>query len=263
MIVPHSDALKHFKETQLDKPCNEKMKVVGGNFSTDATQKWTGATVRMCSYSQSVYAARYLADAVSFTMNELLEDGTADRLQSELLSVEDDAGDCGESSGWNVTLIVATCCVVFFYFVLVEFMRWYRKYLVNKRVAENLRSSVAYAGEERPALTAELLEDKYGRRWLAKTKLAKLRRARDKMKQVQEIGAHDHIMHMVKRLRNMYMQQAQEIRNINHDTRTARERVSRLMTFMSIVGTLLVVTLISVTIAMMVVWGRLVRLTYL
>mmetsp|Transcript_14797 Transcript_14797/g.29694 ORF Transcript_14797/g.29694 Transcript_14797/m.29694 type:complete len:197 (+) Transcript_14797:363-953(+) len=178
MIVPHSDALKHFKETQLDKPCNEKMKVVGGNFSTDATQKWTGATVRMCSYSQSVYAARYLADAVSFTMNELLEDGTADRLQSELLSVEDDAGDCGESSGWNVTLIVATCCVVFFYFVLVEFMRWYRKYLVNKRVAENLRSSVAYAGEERPALTAELLEDKYGRRWLAKTKLAKLRRAR-------------------------------------------------------------------------------------
>mmetsp|Transcript_61716 Transcript_61716/g.145399 ORF Transcript_61716/g.145399 Transcript_61716/m.145399 type:complete len:1022 (+) Transcript_61716:124-3189(+) len=263
MIVPHSDILKHFIDTgHGTKGCKEKMKVVGGNFSTDATAKWTGATVKMCSYSQSVYAARYLADAVSFTMNELLEDGTADRLAAQL-EPDGDGDDCGPSGGWNIRLIIATCCVVFFYFCLVELMRWYRKYLVNKRVTENLRSSVAYGGEDRPALSPERLEDKYGRRWLAKTRLAKLKRARDKMLKVREIGAHDHIMHMVKRLRNMYMQQAQEIRNINHDTRTARERVSRLMTFMSIVGTLLVVTLFSVTIAMMVVWARLVRLTYL
>eukprot|EP00286_Rhodomonas_abbreviata_P022102 CAMPEP_0181315640 /NCGR_PEP_ID=MMETSP1101-20121128/15483_1 /TAXON_ID=46948 /ORGANISM="Rhodomonas abbreviata, Strain Caron Lab Isolate" /LENGTH=955 /DNA_ID=CAMNT_0023422861 /DNA_START=290 /DNA_END=3157 /DNA_ORIENTATION=+ len=263
MIVPHSDILTYFKETKhSEQPCDKKMMVVGGNFSTEATEKWTGATVKMCSYSQSVYAARYLAEAVSTTMADLLADGSADTLMAEHLTVDDDADECAPGTGYNLELIIATCVVVFFYFILVEFMRWYRKYSVDKKVRENLKSGVADP-QSRPMLTEADLEKKYGLRWLAKVKLAKLKRAHEKMAKVREIGAHDHIMHMVKRLRNMYMQQAHEIRNINHDTSTARERVSRLMTFMSIIGTLLVVTLFSVTIAMMVVWARLVRLTYL
>ena len=143
IIAPHSDVLVHFNKTSLNNvQCGNPTSVSGASFTTDNTATFTGNTVKVCSYSRSVYAAGYLADAISATQQHLINDGTSEKLASEFLSQDQPklaAEGCGPPSRFKIPLIAATVVILFFYFVLINLMRRYRKRQVQKMVRSRTR----------------------------------------------------------------------------------------------------------------------------
>jgi len=274
MIIPHSDMVGYFKSTGAHlKKCGNPMMIVGKPFTTTETEKWTKHTVKLCSYSQSVYAAKYIAEGVSKTAEMLFEDGTSDDY-AESLTLEEpelEAVGCVPESKYKIPYIIATAVISVFYFILINGVRWYRKKTTTDRVLRHLMKGMmgTTAADEKVSGAsgtidgAEKLAAKFGRRWLATTRRRKQHRMERRRDKLQQMSAQDHIMHLVKRLRNMSMQHVQELRTIIHDTRTGHERITRLVLVMSVLGAILVLMLLAATVAMLILWSRQVRLTFL
>jgi hypothetical protein len=141
MILPHSDAIAYFKRTGAnEEKCGNPMMIVGKPFAPTEVEKWTKHTVKLCSYSQSVYAAKYIAEGVSKTAHELFKDGTSDDY-SETLVLEEperESEGCVPESKYKLPYIIATVFIVFFYTVVVNGMRRYRKKSTSDRVLKHM-----------------------------------------------------------------------------------------------------------------------------
>jgi len=260
-VAPHSDVLSYFNRTGLNnEKCGNPAALPGAAFTTETTAAFTGSTVKICSYSKSVYAAQYLADAVTKMQKQLKEDGTSDALEARFLKQDqpnEDADGCGESTRYKIALIVSTVLIVFFYFIIITLIQRRRKIEVQKQVLSHLMTSVT---GRNLTLTPMECAKKYGTRWLEKVRAKRAEREEAKRKRLAELGAHDYLVHIVKRIRRMSLQQTNEIRNVIHDTHTARDRVSRLVTFITFFGLVLVVVVVCLTITLLVLWSNIVRL---
>jgi len=260
-IAPHSDVLNYFNSSALNnEKCGNPASLPGAAFTTETTAQFTGSTVKACSYSKSVYAAQYLADAVSMMQKKLRQDGTSDDLEARYLKQDqpnESADGCGEASRYKIALIASTVVIVFFYFIIITLIQRYRKIEVQKAVLSHLMTSVTGQGLRKTPMECA---KKYGMRWLDTTRARKAAKEEAKRKRLAELGAHDYLVHIVKRIRRMALQQTNEIREVIHDTHTARDRVSRLVTFMTFFGALLVAVVIGLTITLLVLWSGIVRL---
>jgi len=263
-IAPHSDILNYFNRSELNLiECGNPLALPGKAFTTDSTASFTNNTVKVCGYSRSVYAAQYLADAVSATMRKLHVDGTARRYKAMFLGQDqpnEEAEGCARRSKYDIDTIIATVVVIFFYFLLITFMRRRRKIAVQKLVLAHLMTAVS---QRQTTLTPFECARKYGLRWLEKTRKRKRERTEAKLAELAQLGANDYLIHIAKRLRRMALQQTNEIRNIIHDTQTSRDRVSRLVSSMAWIGLFVSLLLLCLTVALLAVWSRIVLLTSL
>jgi hypothetical protein len=116
------------------------MMIVGKPFAPTEVEKWTKHTVKLCSYSQSVYAAKYIAEGVSKTAHELFKDGTSDDYAETLVleEPERESEGCVPESKYKLPYIIATVFIVFFYTVVVKGMSWYRKKSTSDRVLKHM-----------------------------------------------------------------------------------------------------------------------------
>jgi len=260
-IAPHADVLNYFNTTSLNnEKCGNPASLPGSAFTTETTAAFTGSTVKVCSYSKSVYAAQYLADAVSMTQRAMRHDGTLDALEARFLKQDqpnEDAEGCEPPTRYKIALIASTVVIVFFYFIIITVIQRRRKIEVQKSILSHLMTSATGKGLNK---TPTECARKYGMRWLEKVRARRAAREDEKRKRLAELGAHDYLVHIVKRIRRMALQQTNEIRNVIHDTHTSRDRVSRIVTFMTFFGLVLVVVVVSLTIALIVLWSNIVRL---
>ena len=204
-VAAHSDVIAYFQSRGLnDQMCGNPMRIVGSNFSSISSSRWTSDLIKACSYSNSVYAAHYLADALSATMQELFDDGTSSLLATKFLTQDQpllDAEGCSSGTRFQVKLIIATIVALVVYFALIVAVRIRRKAEQNKRIRELLEQAIARRrGDHDVDANAAAL--KYGKRWVNKVREKKRMVKEEKRQELIKQSMHDQIISIIKQLRN-------------------------------------------------------------
>eukprot|EP00960_Hanusia_phi_P031053 749047-Hanusia_phi.AAC.1 len=204
-VAAHSDVLSYFQERGLNNEmCGNPMRIVGSNFSSISSARWTSDLIKACTYSNSVYAAHYLADALSVTMQELFDDGTSSVLATKFLSQDQPfltAEGCSGGTRFQVKLIIATIVALVVYFALIVGVRLRRKAEQNRRIQEMLQQAIARRREDRD-VDANAAAIKYGKRWINRVREKKRMLKEEKRQELIKQSLHDQIISIIKQLRN-------------------------------------------------------------
>eukprot|EP00281_Chroomonas_sp_CCMP1168_P018034 CAMPEP_0206218272 /NCGR_PEP_ID=MMETSP0047_2-20121206/3712_1 /ASSEMBLY_ACC=CAM_ASM_000192 /TAXON_ID=195065 /ORGANISM="Chroomonas mesostigmatica_cf, Strain CCMP1168" /LENGTH=528 /DNA_ID=CAMNT_0053640767 /DNA_START=161 /DNA_END=1747 /DNA_ORIENTATION=- len=256
IIVPHSDVLEYFLQKEDDwKECGRPLKIVGSNFTVPNTRR-VGATLKLCGFSNRIYASRYLVDGVTTAMQQLQNTVELQDLVRKYLVQGDADSDlvypCNKQSPYEIPLIIATLVSIVFYFALITWMR-------KKRNRETARRVLRRFATAHMQLTKEEIALKYGLRWLAITRRRKEQRRLEKQakavgKMIGALCSGDQLLYVLGRLSQENVKKREAMQDLVQDIGSLYTQLARMMRTTQYVAAFLGVVIIAVSIALLIMW---------
>jgi len=261
LLVPHSNILHHFREERMDEEaCGNPLKIVGSPLLQENNRMGLHTTLCACDTCNipqdgtSVYAAGYLANAISKTMAELGEENFLAGQEDAHLLPTTSSEVCPSDHGFDLNLIIACIITLVIYACLSFFVHSKRTrpyaLAIEAKAMHYMREvmfAVGIKNRSRKYLNADEDEEIES----------------DDETVIDESARSQHIEKYVDKLQALCLGHNADIRRLQAEVMEGRKTMSRVINFFTTSGAVVLCLLCAVYTTLVIVWGSEIRLTEL
>jgi len=260
IVAPRSEVMSFFQTSGLTKElCGNPFKIVGRTIPTSAIPQLP-PSIRVCSYSKSVYAGVYLTEGVTKTLQKMKADGSL----AAIMAIESESlypppnlgsdGECNPPSPWKIDFITTALVILLLYAILITLSESPRaqEYLGNwfgGRFGIGLTEA-----QKQEELAAAQEAEKAGE---AEAEGEKPNKADEEVAKLPGLTA-DHAEEMIeasKKLGVFTAMQATDIRRMQREMKEQRYLLERMLKFFGLCGLVVLCALGAMVGILIIVWG--------